>query len=144
EVSKKFGEKTYLKPFLGADLAYMKYDSFSESGAQSINTKIESEKYTSFLPKVGTVVGADFDRFSLYSTVEYSYELGDVEKSAEFSYEGFEGIGKLEKDELESGTATIKVGASYKVDSFSLGASVGKNFGKRDNSFGKVSLGYTF
>ncbi|MGL6025261.1 MAG: hypothetical protein ACRC0F_11700, partial [Cetobacterium sp.] len=101
-------------------------------------------KYTSFLPKVGTIAGADFDRLSLYSAVEYSYELGDVEKNTEFSYEGFEGVAKLEKDELECGTATVKAGANYKIDSFTLGASVGKNFGKRDNTFGKVSLGYTF
>ncbi|MGL6120971.1 MAG: autotransporter outer membrane beta-barrel domain-containing protein, partial [Fusobacteriaceae bacterium] len=144
EVSKKIGDKTYLKPFLGLDLAYMKYDEFSESGAGSINTKIESQKYTSLLPKVGTTLGLDFDKLSLYSSVEYSYELGDMEKDIDFNYEGFDGVGKLEKDELECGTTSLKAGANYKIASFSVRASIGKNFGKRDNLFGNVSLGYTF
>ncbi|MGL6066449.1 MAG: autotransporter domain-containing protein, partial [Cetobacterium sp.] len=110
----------------------------------TINTKIESQKYTSLLPKVGTTLGLDFDKLSLYSSVEYSYELGDMEKDIGFNYVGFDGVGKLEKDELECGTTSLKAGANYKIASFSVRASIGKNFGKRDNLFGNVSLGYTF
>ncbi|MGL5312679.1 MAG: autotransporter outer membrane beta-barrel domain-containing protein, partial [Peptostreptococcaceae bacterium] len=57
EISKKLGEKTYLKPFLGLDLSHMKYDSFSEKGAKSANVKVESESYTSVTPKAGAIVG---------------------------------------------------------------------------------------
>ncbi|MDX8335602.1 hypothetical protein [Candidatus Cetobacterium colombiensis] len=144
EVSKVFGEKAYVKPYLGLDLAHMKYDSFTESKANSLNANVESENYTSVLPKVGFVVGDRFYGLDLFAGVEYSYELGNMDKEQNFSYEGFEGTGKLPKDGLECGTTGVKAGASYEVNNFTLGASVGKNFGRRDNSFVNMSLGYRF
>ncbi|MDX8337177.1 hypothetical protein [Candidatus Cetobacterium colombiensis] len=144
EVSKVFGEKAYVKPYLGLDLAHMKYDSFTESNANSLNANVESENYTSVLPKVGFVVGDRFHGLDLFAGVEYSYELGNMDKEQNFSYEGFEGSGKLPKDSLECGTTGVKAGASYEVNNFTLGASVGKNFGRRDNSFVNMSLGYRF
>ncbi len=144
EVSKVFGEKAYVKPYLGLDLAHMKYDSFTESNANSLNANVESENYTSVLPKVGFVVGDRFYGLDLFAGVEYSYELGNMDKEQNFSYEGFEGTGKLPKDGLECGTTGVKAGASYEVNNFTLGASVGKNFGRRDNSFVNMSLGYRF
>ncbi|WP_432204652.1 autotransporter outer membrane beta-barrel domain-containing protein [Cetobacterium somerae] len=144
EVSKVFGEKAYVKPYLGLDLAHMKYDSFTESNANSLNANVESENYTSVLPKVGFVVGDRFHGLDLFAGVEYSYELGNMDKEQNFSYEGFEGKGKLPKDSLECGTTGVKAGASYEVNNFTLGASVGKNFGRRDNSFVNMSLGYRF
>ena len=144
EVSKIFGEKVFVKPYLGFDLAHMKYDSFTESNANSLNTTIESENYTSVLPKIGFVVGDKFGGLNLFAGAEYSYELGNMDKEQEFSYEGFSGKGKLPKDDLECGTTEIKAGASYEVNNFTLGASVGKNFGRRDNSFVNVSIGYRF
>lgn len=144
EVSKIFGEKIFVKPYLGFDLAHMKYDSFTESNANSLNATIESENYTSILPKIGLLVGDRFGSLDLFAGVEYSYELGNVDKEQEFTYEGFIGKGKLPKDDLECGTTGIKAGASYEVNNFTLGGSVGKNFGRRDNSFVNVSLGYKF
>ena len=144
EVSKIFGEKAFVKPYLGFDLAHMKYDSFTESNANSLNANIESENYTSVLPKVGLIVGDRFGGLNLFAGVEYSYELGNMDKEQEFSYEGFSGKGKLPKDDLECGTTGVKAGASYEVNNFTLGASVGKNFGRRDNSFIDFSLRYTF
>lgn len=144
ELSKRFGDEAYLKPFLGLDLAYMKYDEFTESGAGTVNTKIESESYTSLLPKVGTLVGTAFDNFEVYAAVQYSYELGDMEKDTMFSYEGFDGKARLTGDDLECGTTSLKAGANYKIDSFVVGAAVGKNFGRRDNSFMSLNLGYRF
>lgn len=144
EVSKIFGEKAFVKPYLGFDLAHMKYDSFTESNANSLNATIESENYTSVLPKIGFVVGDKFGGLNLFAGAEYSYELGNMDKEQEFSYEGFSGKGKLPKDDLECGTTEIKAGASYEVNNFTLGASVGKNFGRRDNSFVNVSIGYRF
>lgn len=144
QVSKIFGKEVYIKPYLGLDLAHMKYDSFTESNANSLDANIESENYTSVLPKVGFVVGDKFGGLNLFAGVEYSYELGNMDKEQNFSYEGFEGTAKLPKDDLECGTTGIKAGASYEVNNFTLGASVGKNFGRRDNSFASLSLGYTF
>lgn len=144
EVSKVFGKEAYVKPYLGLDLAHMKYDSFTESKANSLNANIESENYTSVLPKVGLLVGDRFGGLNIFAGVEYSYELGNMDKEQNFSYEGFEGIAKLPKDDLECGTTGIKAGASYEVNNFTRGVSIGKNFGRRDNSFGSLSLGYSF
>ncbi|MGL5856153.1 MAG: autotransporter outer membrane beta-barrel domain-containing protein [Cetobacterium sp.] len=144
EVSKVFGEKAFVKPYLGFDLAHMKYDSFTESNANSLNAIVESENYTSVLPKIGLLVGDRFGGLNLFAGVEYSYELGNMDKEQEFGYEGFSGKGKLPKDDLECGTTGVKAGASYEVNNFTLGASVGKNFGRRDNSFVNVSIGYRF
>ena len=144
EVSKVFGKEAYVKPYLGLDLAHMKYDSFTESKANTLNANIESENYTSVLPKVGLLVGDRFGGLNIFAGVEYSYELGNMDKEQNFSYEGFEGTAKLPKDDLECGTTGVKAGASYGVNNFTLGASIGKNFGRRHNSFGSVSLGYSF
>lgn len=144
EVSKIFGEKIFVKPYLGFDLAHMKYDSFTESNANSLNATVESENYTSVLPKVGLLVGNKFEGLDLFAGIEYSYELGNMDKEQEFSYEGFSGKGKLPKDDLECGTTGVKLGANYGVNNFTLGVSLGKNFGRRDNSFVDFSLGYTF
>ncbi|MEG0235055.1 autotransporter family protein [Cetobacterium sp.] len=144
EVSKVFGEKAFVKPYLGFDLAHMKYDSFTESNANSLNATVESENYTSVLPKIGLLVGDRFGGLNLFAGIEYSYELGNMDKEQEFSFEGFSGKGKLPKDDLECGTTGVKLGANYEVNNFTLGASVGKNFGRRDNSFVNVSIGYRF
>lgn len=144
EVSKIFGEKISVKPYLGFDLAHMKYDSFTESNANSLNATVESENYTSVLPKVGLLVGNRFGGLDLFAGIEYSYELGNMDKEQEFSYEGFSGKGNLPKDDLECGTTGVKLGANYGVNNFTLGVSLGKNFGRRDNSFVDFSLGYTF
>ncbi|MGL5543716.1 MAG: autotransporter domain-containing protein, partial [Cetobacterium sp.] len=144
EISKKIGEKTYLKPFLGLDLSHMKYDSFSEKGAKSANVKVESESYTSVTPKAGALVGGAFGGLDVYASAHYSYELGDMEKDTMFSYEGFDGKARLVGDELESGITSLKAGANYKMNSFVVGGAIGKNFGRRDNAFMNVSLGYTF
>ncbi|MGL5369076.1 MAG: autotransporter domain-containing protein [Cetobacterium somerae] len=144
EISKMFGENAFVKPYLGLDLAHMKYDSFTESNANSLNARMESENYTSVLPKIGLLVGDRFGGLNLFAGVEYSYELGNMNKEQEFSFEGFSGKGKLPKDDLECGTTGVKAGASYEVNNFTLEASVGKNFGRRDNSFVNASIGYRF
>lgn len=65
EISKKFGDETYVQPFTSLEVAYGKYDSITETGANSANTKIESQDYTSVvLPKVGVKVGKAIDKIS--------------------------------------------------------------------------------
>ena len=144
EVSKVFGEKGFVKPYLGFDLTHMKYDSFTESNANSLNATVESESYTSALPKVGLLLGDKFGGLDLFVGVEYSYELGNINKEQEFTYEGFSGRGELPKDNLECGTTGIKAGVNYEVNSIALGLNIGKNFGRRDNTFVNASLGYKF
>ena len=144
EISKVIGEELYMNPYLGLDLAHMKYDSFTESGANSLNANIESGNLTSVLPKIGFIVGSKFNKLNTFVGFEYSYELGNIDKEQTFTYEGFSGKGKLQKDTLESALIGVNVGANYEINSFIVGASIGKNFGRRDNSFAKFSLGYIF
>lgn len=144
EVSKIIGEEMFVKPYLGLDLAYMKYDSFTESDAKSLNATIESENYVSVLPKIGLLVGEKVGKLDVFAKAEYSYELGNMDKEQQFSYEGFNGKGNLPKDTLESGTVGLEAGINYGMNNFTLGGSIGKNFGRRDNGFAKLSLGYRF
>ncbi|MGL5203404.1 autotransporter domain-containing protein [Cetobacterium sp.] len=144
EISKKFGEDIYLKPSLGLDLAYMKYDSFTEEKAKSANVNVESESYTSVTPKVGALLGGTFGGLDIYTSAQYSYELGDMEKDIQFSYEGFDGMDRLVGDDLECGTTSLKAGVNYKMNTLTVGGTIGKNFGRRDNSFMSLNLGYRF
>ena len=144
EISRVFGKESYLKPYLGLDVTYLNYESFKEKNANSLNVVMDSQDYVSVLPKVGIGIGNKFNNLRTFANVEYSYELGNMNKSQTYMFEGFEGKAKLENDNLENTLVTTKVGASYEMNTLSLTGTVGKEFGKRDNTFVTVSLGYKF
>lgn len=144
EISRVFGKESYLKPYLGLDVTYLNYESFKEKNANSLNIAMDSQDYVSVLPKVGIGIGNKFNNLRTFANVEYSYELGNMNKSQTYMFEGFEGKAKLENDNLENTLVTTKVGASYEMNTLSLTGTVGKEFGKRDNTFVTVSLGYKF
>lgn len=144
EISRVFGKESYLKPYLGLDVTYLNYESFKEKNANSLNVTMNSQDYVSVSPKVGIGVGNKFNNLKTFANVEYSYELGNMNKSQTYMFEGFEGKAKLENDNLENALVTTKVGASYEMNTLSLAGTVGKEFGKRDNTFVTVSLGYKF
>lgn len=144
EISRVFGKESYLKPYLGLDVTYLNYESFKEKNANSLNVAMDSQDYVSVLPKVGIGIGNKFNNLRTFANVEYSYELGNMNKSQTYMFEGFEGKAKLENDNLENTLVTTKVGASYEMNTLSLTGTVGKEFGKRDNTFVTVSLGYKF
>ncbi|MGL5988215.1 hypothetical protein, partial [Cetobacterium sp.] len=144
EISKKYGEESYVEPFASLEIAYGKYDTISETGANAANTKIESQDYTSVLPKVGVTVGKNIDKISLYASVDYSYELGNMEKDQKLSFEGFEGSAYLPENQMENAKTTTKIGMEYKGEIFNFNINAGKEFGKRDNSFVGAGVGYKF
>jgi hypothetical protein len=144
EISRVFGKESYLKPYLGLDVTYLNYESFKEKNANSLNVAMDSQDYVSVLPKVGIGIGNKFNNLRTFANVEYSYELGNMNKSQTYMFEGFEGKAKLENDNLENTLVTTKVGASYEMNTLSLTGTVGKEFGKRDDTFVTVSLGYKF
>ena len=144
EISRVFGKESYLKPYLGLDVTYLNYESFKEKNANSLNVTMNSQDYVSVSPKVGIGVGNKFNNLKTFANVEYSYELGNMNKSQTYMFEGFEGKAKLENDNLENALVTTKVGVSYEMNTLSLAGTVGKEFGKRDNTFVTVSLGYKF
>lgn len=149
KVSETYGENIYLKPFASLDLAYMKYDSFTESGAGSINVNMDSENYTSLLPKVGLTLGDKIGGLNIFANVEYSYDFGDMDKDQKFTYnsEKFRESGNggpLPSDDLESGLTSVSVGAQYEINNFIVQTNIGKNFGKRENTFADLTLSYKF
>ena len=144
EISRVFGKESYLTPYLGLDVTYLNHESFKEKNANSLNVAMDSQDYVSVLPKVGIGIGNKFNNLRTFANVEYSYELGNMNKSQTYMFEGFEGKAKLENDNLENTLVTTKVGASYEMNTLSLTGTVGKEFGKRDNTFVTVSLGYKF
>lgn len=144
EISKVFGNRTTIEPYLGLDLTYMKYNKFSESGADSLDINMDSENYTSILPKSGILLNSKYDNLSLFMNIEYGHELGSIDKNQRFSYKGFDGKGRLPKDKLETGITKLKIGTNYKIKDVTLGLSIGENLGKRNNKFGNISLSYIF
>lgn len=144
EIAKQYGKDLYIKPYLGLSLAYMENESFNESGAGALNAKIDSEEYTSIQPKLGLKIGKNIGNLNLFTLAEYSYELGNMDKNQEFTLEGFEGKGELEKDNLEKGRGKIKAGVGYDIGSVNISAAVGKEFGIDEDSFVELSVGYRF
>lgn len=145
EISKKFGEKIYFKPVVSLDLAHMKYDSFSEANGGSLNSSVDSQSYTSIVPKGGLLLGGKIKKIDIYTGVEYSYELGDMDKIQTYKYKEFSSLkGVLPKDNLENEMTSLKVGVQYTGDSFIIKGDLRKTFGKNKNNFVDLSLSYLF
>lgn len=144
EISKTFGDEAFLRPYAGLDIGYFSYDSFNESGANSLNAKFDSEGYTSVLPKIGFMIGNKFNNLKLFSGIELSHQLGDMDKKQYYRLEGFNGKAYLPKDDLESGTTSIKIGATYSVMNLDIQTIVEQNFSKRKNFNTTLSLIYKF
>lgn len=144
KVSEKFGDNIYIKPFTRLDLAYMAHNSFKESGAGVLNSKFDSQNYFSVLPRVGFEIGTSFNNIKLFGGVDYAYELGNMNKKEEFSFEGFGTKAKLSQGDKEKGRISTKVGARFNTANLSFEANIGKEFGRRDNTFVNLSIGYKF
>lgn len=80
----------------------------------------------------------------MFASVDYSYELGDMEKTQRFSFEGFEGSATLPTNQMENGKTTTKVGVEYTGERFNFNINAGKESGKRENSFVGAGVGYKF
>jgi outer membrane autotransporter protein len=144
EVGKTYGEGLYARPFASLELGFGGHESFTERRAESLNAHLSSKNYTSVLPKIGMKVGADMEKVSLYASADFSYEIGNMDKNERFSFEGFKGTASLHRDKLESGLGTFKVGADSKIANFNIGVSGGVQVGRRDRTFGELSIGYRF
>lgn len=145
EVSKTYGEGLYARPFVSLEIGAGGHESFTEKRANSLDAHISSKNYSSVLPKLGMNVGAEMERINLYASADFSYELGNMDRREKFSLRGFEGIkASLPKDEIEGGTGTFKVGASYSFMNFDFNLTGGLQVGKRERKFGELLIGYKF
>lgn len=130
-----------IESYFSLDLAYYHSEEFIEKSFT--NVKIESEDYISIRPELGFDIAKKLDTIKLYGGVAYSYELGDMDKRVDYSYEGIENGIDL-RDKQEDGILTTKLGIGYEKDNFTFTLEGGKNYGRRDNSFVVGSIGYRF
>ncbi|MCQ9626143.1 autotransporter domain-containing protein [Cetobacterium somerae] len=144
EISRVYGDSLYIKPTLGLNLGYGKYEKFSEKNAGDLGLTIKEESYFSILPSVGFKVGKNFESVDIYSNAIYSYELGDLNKKQDMSLLGDKINYKLNSDSLEKANLVLNAGVSTEIKDFKITFEVGKEFGKRDNNYLALGIGYKF
>ena len=144
EISKVYGESLYIKPTLGLNLGYGKYEKFSEKNAGELGVTVQDESYFSILPSVGFKIGKNFEFVNLYSNVIYSYELGDLNKKQNISLLGDKVKYSLDSDNLENESLVVNAGISTEIKDFKVTFEIGKEFGKRDNNYLALGVGYKF
>lgn len=144
EISRVYGDSLYIKPTLGLNLGYGKYEKFSEKNAGDLGLTVKEENYFSVLPSVGFKVGKNFEFVDIYSNAIYSYELGDLNKKQGMSLLGDKVNYKLNSDSLEKANLLLNAGVSTEIKDFKITFEVGKEFGKRDNNYLSLGIGYKF
>lgn len=144
EISRVYGDSLYIKPTLGLNLGYGKYEKFSEKNAGDLGLTVKEESYFSVLPSVGFKVGKNFESVDIYSNAIYSYELGDLNKKQGMSLLGDKVNYKLNSDSLEKANLVLNAGVSTEIKDFKITFELGKEFGKRDNNYLALGIGYKF
>lgn len=144
EISRVYGDSLYIKPTLGLNLGYGKYEKFSEKNAGDLGLTVKEENYFSVLPSVGFKVGKNFEFVDIYSNAIYSYELGDLNKKQGMSLLGDKVNYKLNSDSLEKANLVLNAGVSTEIKDFKITFEIGKEFGKRDNNYLALGMGYKF
>lgn len=144
EISRVYGDSLYINPTLGLKLGYGKYEKFTEKNAGDLGLTVKEENYFSILPSVGFKVGKNFEFVDIYSNAIYSYELGDLNKKQGMSLLGDKINYKLNSDSLEKANLVLNAGVSTEIKDFKITFEVGKEFGKRDNNYLALGIGYKF
>ena len=144
KISRVYGDSLYIKPTLGLNLGYGKYEKFSEKNAGDLGLTVKEENYFSVLPSVGFKVGKNFEFIDVYSNAIYSYELGDLNKKQSMSLLGDKVNYKLNSDSLEKANLVLNAGVSTEIKDFKITFEIGKEFGKRDNNYLALGMGYKF
>lgn len=144
EISRVYGDSLYVKPTLGLNLGYGKYEKFTEKNAGDLGLTVKEENYFSILPSVGFKVGKNFEFVDIYSNAIYSYELGDLNKKQGMSLLRDKINYKLNSDSLEKANLILNAGVSTEIKDFKITFEIGKEFGKRDNNYLALGIGYKF
>lgn len=144
EVSRKFGDSLYFEPTLGLNTIYGSYDKITEKNIGDLGININKERYLSILPQAKLKLGKDFQYIKLYTNIEYSYELGNMNKEQNISLLEEKLKYSIKKDSLEKEHILVSSGVSTTINNFNMLFEIGKELGKRENEFIKVGLGYIF
>ena len=142
DVSRKYGEDLYIKPSLSLDISYGNVEKFDEEKAEGFNLKVDEQDYTSILPKAEIILGKDFENIKLFTSAEYSYELGDMDK--DMTIELLNKKADVKNNEMEHGQFKVSTGGSISINNLSLNAELGKEFGRRDREYVKAGFSYKF
>lgn len=141
KISNLYSSIVEIEPYIALDLGYYYSEEFDEKSFTKI--KIDSEDYISVNPKLGFNIAKKFTNLKFYGGMAYSYELGNMDKKVEYSYDGI--VNKVDlRDKQEAGLLNTKIGVEYTKYNFTFILESGKNFGRRDNSFINGSIGYRF
>lgn len=141
KISNLYSSIVEIEPYIALDLGYYYSEEFDEKSFTKI--KIDSEDYISVNPKLGFNIAKKFTNLKFYGGMAYSYELGNMDKKVEYSYDGIANKVDL-RDKQEAGLLNTKIGVEYTKYNFTFILESGKNFGRRDNSFINGSIGYRF
>ncbi len=144
ELSKTFGSSLYIQPTIGLDAGYSSQESFTETGAGAINLNVGKEDYTSIKPSIGLEVGKKFDNITFYASSKYFYELGNIDKNRQMSFENFNGEFQALGDHLKGSSTELKIGTSINYKNIGFNINLGKTFGKRDKEFINAGFSYKF
>lgn len=141
KISNLYSSIVEIEPYIALDLGYYYSEEFDEKSFTKI--KIDSEDYINVNPKLGFNIAKKFTNLKFYGGMAYSYELGNMDKKVEYSYDGIANKVDL-RDKQEAGLLNTKIGVEYTKYNFTFILESGKNFGRRDNSFINGSIGYRF
>lgn len=144
EISRRFGDNLYIEPTMGLKTTYGTYENIKEKNAGALNVNIDSEKYLSILPNVNLKVGKKFAYSEIYTNINYSYELGDLNKEQDMSIFNNGIKYGMKKDSLEKDSLNINGGVKTEINNFNVSFEIGKEIGKRENSYMTVGFGYKF
>lgn len=144
DVSRKFGGSLYFQPTLGLNTIYGSYDKISEKNIGDLGLSVDKESYLSILPKAKVQFGKDFQHINFYTNIEYSYELGNMNKEQDMTLLEEKLKYSIKKDSLEKEHLLVTSGISTNINNFNMLFEIGKELGKREKEFVKMGLGYTF
>ncbi|WP_027128209.1 autotransporter outer membrane beta-barrel domain-containing protein [Fusobacterium perfoetens] len=141
EISKKYGEALYMKPYFSLDANYGKIKGFKETG-DIYNLEFKSQDYTSVIPEIGLKLGKKYDTAEIYGILSYGYELGNISKDEKISING--GEVELFNNEMNNDDIKASLGTKVDLENISFNVELGKEFGKRDREYVKVGFSYKF
>lgn len=144
EISRTYGESLYIKPMAGLNLGYGKHKRFTEKNAGDLGLTVKEEDYFSILPSVGFKIGKNFNFIDIYSNFIYSYELGDLNNKQDISLLGDRVNYNLNNDSLKKENLLANAGISTEIKDLKVALEIGKEFGKRDNNYLSLGIGYKF
>ena len=84
------------------------------------------------------------EKINFYASSKYFYELGNIDKNRQISFENFNGEFQSLGDHLKGSSTELKIGTSINYKNVGFNINLGKTFGKRDKEFINAGFSYKF